>query len=355
MTRKKSGVFGRAASGLFMALVCAGIAGGDTTDLLQKRDHIIRVQSALVSVPVFVTDAQGRYLPGLARGEFMLYEDGSRKEIAFFAATTEPIHVALLLDTSKSTITVLDRIRKAASRFVKQLRPADAAMVVSFDDEIKILSSMTSDHQALERAVRRASVGERPYTRLRDALAETLEGPFGSVPGRKAIVLLSDGQDTGSATSPAGLMELLDESHTVVYSIHYSVDPREMMKKLFGVSSRMPGRRGRADGSLPSWLEYQEAGAELLRSLSEGSSGSFYPSDVRRLDQVFSKIAGEMRQQYLLGFYPEESKLDGSIRSIDVAVTLPGAQVRARKSYRAALRAPAIAPGPPERRHEPVP
>src|SRR3954463_7153267 len=116
----------------------------------------IKLKATLVNVPVIVSDREGRYLGGLRAEDFTLYNDHVKQNIAVFEATEEPLNVALLLDTSKSTRDVLDDIKDAAMNFIKRLRPQGRAMIVSFDYDVHELSKLTADRRALERAVKDA-------------------------------------------------------------------------------------------------------------------------------------------------------------------------------------------------------
>jgi len=113
------------------------------------------------------------------------------------------------------------------------------------------------------------------------------------------------------------------------------VDPRQLMKELFG-SSRLPKpAAGPRDGAQDPWQQREEESAAFLERVSELSAGRFYKSDVTELDRAFNQISGDLRSQYLLGFYPDQSKLDGRMHSLDVRVTPPDAFVRNRRNYRA--------------------
>lgn len=311
---------------ILAALVMAGAA-------LRAQDkppgQAIRVQTTLVNVPAIVTDARGRYVPDLEAGDFILYEDDVPRPIALFAATQEPIHVALMLDTSRSTATVLGKIRKAAADFLSQLRPQDQAMIVAFDYEVRVLSRLKRDLVQLREDVRRAEVASNPGTKLRDALYEVATGALASVQGRKAIVLLSDGQDVGSRIAREELLAAVAGWDTVIYPLHYTVDPQELMKKLFGISSRMPTAGDR------TWRDYERQGREFLKRLAEESAGRLRSSDAGALEKVFRQVTEELRHQYLLSFYPDPSKLDGEQHRLRVEVKRPGLQVRARPGYRA--------------------
>ena len=156
---------------------------------------IIKVDSNLVSVPVIVSDRQGHYIARLSAERFKLYDNALLQKIAFFDNAEEPLNVALLLDTSRSTQGVIDDIRKAAQNFLKDLGPQDRAMIVSFDYAVHRLSPLTNDRKVLEKAIKKAEVGEYLGTTLNDAVREIAEKDFKPIKGRKAIILLSDGKD----------------------------------------------------------------------------------------------------------------------------------------------------------------
>ena len=202
-----------------------------------------QVESALVTVPVVVRDAQGRFVNGLPPGSFKLFEDGRQVPVSLFLTSEDPVKIALLIDTSRSATTVLKKIKKAASQFLKQMRSQDLAMVASFDSEMQVLCPLSSDARELKESIKRAKSGGA-YTRMRDAIHEIVQGRFRTITGRKAIILLTDGRDQGSRMSAKELLDAVASSNTPIYSIFYSVDPRELMKELFGIPPRFGGVRG---------------------------------------------------------------------------------------------------------------
>src|SRR5215813_4698831 len=147
--------FRRTGAAIFSALICCVMCVIAAAAQTQKQDseQTFKIDTTLVSVPVIVSDRQGRYIAGLKASDFKLYEDLVKQPIAFFADTEEPINVALLLDTSKSATWALDDIKTTAKDFVKQLRPQDRAMIVSFDHETIALCELTSDRKTLGRAI----------------------------------------------------------------------------------------------------------------------------------------------------------------------------------------------------------
>lgn len=321
-------------------------------------DQTLKIETALVSVPVIVSDRQGRYISGLRASDFTLFEDRVRRQIDFFADTEEPINVALLLDTSKSTTLVLDDIKRAAKDFVKQLRPLDRAMIVTFDADEMVLCELTADHKSLERAIGKARIGERVGTKLRDAVYDVMTEEFRTVKGRKALVVLTDGKDFGSEIGEQALLESAAEADTLIYSVFYTSLPRALARTPrgdggWGNPERGPriGRRGgvfspgqrfpdpRSGGNPQRQRRAgraQERNAyavEFLRELSESSAGRYFNSEVANLKTTFEQIVEELRHQYRLGFYPMEDAAQGA-HSIRVEIARTDVVVRSRRSYR---------------------
>jgi Ca-activated chloride channel family protein len=277
-------------------------------------------------------------LIGSSASDFTLYEDRVKQPIAFFADAEEPINVALLLDTSKSATWALDDIKKTAQDFLKQLRPQDRAIIVSFDRDAIALCELTSDRKTLERAVGDAQIGERFGTKLRDAVDAVMKEEFKTVKGRKAIVLLTDGKDHGSEVDEQTLMESATEADTLIYSVFYRSLPPWLDRDRQSPRQRQDGgaRRRRRAGRIE---ERNEEAIDFLRRLSEASAGRYFSSEVSDLKQTFGQILEELRHQYRLGFYPPDHPA-GSIHAIKVEVGIeavrPDVVVRSRRSYRVA-------------------
>ncbi len=306
-------------------------------------DEVIKIETALVSVPVIVSDRQGRYVPNLTAKDFTIFEDGVEQKIEFFAATEEPLNVALLIDTSRSTTEVLDEIKDSALDFIKLLKPEDKAMIVSFDYEPHILSNLTSDREQLKRAVKRAEIGRYFGTTLHDAVFETVNKSLAGIKGRKAIILLTDGKDAGSLSSEKDLLYSLEESDTLIYTIFYETGQRPMQNRPNfprGQNRRRfprdDNRRFPRDGrQRRERVERQnEIAQDFLKKISDKTAGRFFESDNTNLKKTFRQIIEELRFQYRLGFYPSAEKSDKILHQLKVKVSVSGAVVRARNSYR---------------------
>jgi VWFA-related protein len=340
---------------LFVVFLSAGLAPVEVKaqdDKAQNPTEVIKVYSNLVSVPVIVSDRNGRYISGLKEADFKLYDNGAEQKLAYFDAAEAPLNVALLLDTSRSTEGVIDEIRKAAKDFIKDLRPQDRAMIVSFDYGVHQLSALTSDRKALERAIKDAKVGETFGTLLNDALFEVIDRDLKSVNGRKAIVLLTDGEDAGSRISEDEVLSYATESDAMIYSIYYEPSPMRLRNRPFRRGGGIFNRRGgifdgreRFPRQRRAPQDRQQRGdrralrgefaIEFLTELSEVSAGRFYESETTDLKKTFVLIAEELRNQYRLGFYPDELARDGSLHQLRVKVDKPDIAVRARTQYRA--------------------
>lgn len=327
-------------------------------------DEVVRVSAALVTVPVSVLDRDGRFIGGLGKQDFRVFEDGVEQQVAYFAPVEQPFTVALVIDTSGSTRFKLEDIQDAAIAFLDQLRPEDRVTVVSFDDEVRVLSEVTSDRAALRDAVRHTRPGQG--TRLYDAVDLVIKRQLSRVQGRKAVVLFTDGVDTSSkhASYQSTLAEA-EELDAMIYPIQYDTSDANVMSGGGGQwpgPNRYPGRR-RNPGGRPGWGDilggilggggvtigngrggggggagsspaaYERAG-EYLRRLATETGGRHHDAqDLGVLEQAFNNIAEELRRQYSLGYYPSRQSQAAEQRQIKVRVRRPNLVVRARDSY----------------------
>ena len=300
----------------------------------------IKIDTNLISVPVIVSDRNNRYVPDLKVEAFRLFDNQAEQKISYFDTGAEPLNVILMLDTSLSTSGVIDDIKKAAKSFLKELRPQDRAMIVTFDWQTQKLSALTNNRKFLEAAIKEAKVGRYPGTVLNDAVVDITTNVLQPIRGRKAIVILSDGNDRGSVTTPDALLKAESEADAMVYSIYYEPDfMRFMGPPRRGFPGRGPGpfdlgmpqRPGRGQRRPPLLME----GQFLMEQLADVTGGRFYEGETKKLKETFALIAAELRHQYRLGFYPEELQRDGSIHALQVKVNLPNVAVRSRHQYTA--------------------
>ncbi len=189
--------------------------GGETIE-----GDVLTVNTNLVSVPVRVMDRGGKNILNLQRKDFRLFENGVEQRIAYFATVDAPFTVVLLLDTSGSTEFKMEDIQNAAISFVNQLKPQDRVMVMSFDDKILTFCDPTNDRAELVQAIRQTKTGDS--TRLYDAVEQVIQQKLKSIPGRKAVVLFTDGVDTASGHATyKSTLKLVQESDAGVYVVAY--------------------------------------------------------------------------------------------------------------------------------------
>ncbi len=302
-----------------------------------QRPDVIKVNTALVTVPVVVTDRYGQFVTGLSRNDFRLQENGEPQQIASFTSAEAPFNVALLIDTSRSTRNKLGAIRKAALNFVKQLQPNDRVLIVTFDEKVNFLGDFTSDRREIERAIR--SVKSSYLTSLYDAVHLTITEKLAPIKGRKAIVALTDGVDTGSRQATyESTLELVANAGVSGYAIQYDTrnDGSSPMSPL--ALPRIPGayrfsRPIQGDTQTrnqPARDRYLIA-SEYMRAVA-ARSGALYlrAESIESSSFAFALIANELRNQYTLAYYPTNDKRDGGFRTIAVSVRSGDYSVRAR-------------------------
>lgn len=317
-------------------------------------DDVVRVDTTLVTVPVSVVDRQGRFIPNLKKEDFSLTENGVSQSIAYFEPADKPFTVALMLDTSASTHFHLSEIREAAIEFAKQLRPQDRVLVVSFNDEVLLLTEATNDMTLIESVIEvNANTGSS--TRLYDAVDLTIRERLNKIKGRKAIVLFTDGVDTSSQQADyLSTLREVEELDALIYPIQYDTTDylRAMQGSvpvtvvttqsgIFGTRSSTQTYNVPMNGgvSLPgaSKADYDRAD-HYLHSLADKTGGRVYQAnDTKQLADAFSQIAEELRRQYTLGYYPKNATTanaaDSDRRQIRVKVNQPNVAVKARDSY----------------------
>ena len=320
-----------------------------TTDEEVSEGDVVRIETNLVTVPVSVLDRQGRFIADLKRDQFKVMENGVEQKIAYFEPTEKPFTVALVLDTSGSTIFHLWEIKEAAIAFAKQLRPQDRVLVVTFDEMVMLLTEATNDLNVVTQVIQQnARTGFS--TRLYDAIDLVIKERLNKIDGRKAIVLFTDGVDTSSyqATSQTTLREV-DERDVLIYPIQY--DTTDYMAATQRPSNVTITQNSSSNWPFPSRSSSQvtysnptiqgaptkadyDFADQFLHQLADKTGGRLYQANDRtQLSNAFSRIAEELRYQYSLGYYPQTGLETGERRVIRVRVDQPNLAVRARESY----------------------
>jgi VWFA-related protein len=320
-----------------------------TTDEEVSEGDVVRIETNLVTVPVSVLDRQGRFIADLKRDQFKVMENGVEQKIAYFEPTEKPFTVALVLDTSGSTIFHLWEIKEAAIAFAKQLRPQDRVLVVTFDEMVMLLTEATNDLNVVTQVIQQnARTGFS--TRLYDAIDLVIKERLNKIDGRKAIVLFTDGVDTSSyQATPQTTLREVDERDVLIYPIQY--DTTDYMAATQRPSNVAITQNSSSNWPFPSRSSSQvtysnptiqgaptkadyEFADQFLHQLADKTGGRLYQANDRtQLSNAFSRIAEELRYQYSLGYYPQTGLETGERRVIRVRVDQPNLAVRARESY----------------------
>jgi Ca-activated chloride channel family protein len=299
-------------------------------------DEVVQVETNLVTTPVSVLDRNGRFIAGLKKKDFKIFENGVPQAVTYFQSSEQPFTVVLMIDVSPSTRYRMDEIHYAAVMFVNQLRPADQVMVVSFDQRLKILSEPTSEKQKLFAAIYKAQFGSG--TSLYDAVDYASNLDLASIPGRKAVVLFTDGVDTTSRratfeSSVAGVEEVDALFYPIRYNTQRRGDAGASLAQNYGLGALPPGivvqmGRGQSDA------EYVK-GKIYLETIAANSGGRIFEADeMTNLESAFAGVAEELRRQYSIGYYATDGGKPGDRKRIKIEVSRPvRAVVKAKSTY----------------------
>lgn len=287
-------------------------------------DDVIRVKTTLVNSPVLVIGRDGKYVPNLRREDFQVFENGVKQEIAYFAPVDNPFTVALVIDTSRSTVFNLADIQHAALAFVEKMRPRDRGVVVSFSDDFNVLTEATSDRETLRGAI--ASIRPGGGSRVYDAIDSLIE-EMNRIEGRTALILFTDGVDNDSRKATVeSTLGKAERSDTLIYPVQFSTYDR--MKSRAPAKSNVP-----AEGTGFSEHDYRRAGGYLRRLADATSTGVYPASEISDLDHAISSIVDELHNEYSLGYYSRTAGQTGEQRRVEVRVNRPQLVVRARTGY----------------------
>ena len=270
----------------------------------QQPPATFRSGAKAVSLYTTVTEA-GRLVPGLAREDFEILDNGKPQALTVFSNEVLPITVVVMLDTSGSMTGNIDTLKAGAEQFLLRLLKGDRAIVGDFNDKIQMVSPLTGDRDELIASLQDVDFGYP--TRLYDAIAEGLN-ELRDIEGRKVVLVFTDGDDTASRTRFGTVLDRAQTGEVMVYAI--GLQGQDF------INGRMV--RTRPDRS--------------LKKLAEATGGGYF--ELSRTDQLmstFTRVALELHSQYLLGFSPEAR--DGKTHKLEVRVRRPGMTARARKTY----------------------
>ena len=330
---------------LFLGSVLC-FAQGSKTQKKTDDNQTIRVAVEMVSLPVVVTDRDGKRITDLKKEDFQVFEDGVIQQIAGFGATDEPISVALALDCSGSTEQKLAMIQNAAIEFVNRLHPDDSVAILSFASDVNLLEDFSIDRDKNAYGIKETRPGG--WTVLYEAVWLALEEVLKPVQERKALVLFTDGVDTASRkASEKETLEQAKETYATIYSVYYNTEPDMYAGRsqptvggypVPGGGYPYPRTRGpiySPGGPGSTTGEYMQ-GRAYLQKLAEYSGGVVVDAlQMQDLGAAFERIATELASQYSIGYYPTNSAHDGKFRKVEVKVTRPGLIARTKKGYNA--------------------
>ncbi len=311
--------------------VLAIVAGLLAAPLLSQRpesqEPTIRVDVSVVNVLCTVRDRDGGLVANLDKSDFDIREDGKPQQILYFSRETKlPLTLGLLVDSSVSQQRLIPEERRAAAAFFEQvLTPQDAAFLVSFDVNVDLLQDITGSVDFLRQALDRIHVnsgggagsarGPFPQiqtggTHLFDAVYLAADEVLRREVGRKALILISDGQDHGSRVSRQLAIETAQRADVIVYGILFY------------------------DREFYGWGGSAYRGDRELKQMSEETGGRLFEArSDRQLHEAFEQISDELRSQYSLGYTPTNSARDGSYRRLQVRANGRAYRVQARKGY----------------------
>ena len=279
-------------------------------------DTPIKIDTLLLTMPFTVADKSGRNIAGLKKENFSILENGIEREIEYFFNEEAPMNVAILIDTSGSTEKVLDKIQKAARDFVKILRPEDKGIIVSFDYRTVFLSELTSDKTKLSKAIEQTQIAHHTGSDMNEAVFHIVNNYLDSFKGRKAIIALTDGMVIRRAVSSQQIMDIMQKSDTIFYPI--------IFKTKFYVEAVA---RAAKDNRKPMSIE-------ILEILAQETAGRIYEKEATNLKEAFQSIAEELKNQYLVGFYPKNTENGKPLGNIRLEVDRKELTVRTKKRWK---------------------
>jgi Ca-activated chloride channel family protein len=277
-----------------------------------ERDTPVRIKTDLVTLTLTVTDQYGRYVSGLTRNAFTVNDNNRDQEIVFFSDSDAPISIGILFDVSGSMSgTKIGKARTALERFIRTSHPNDEYFLIAFNTRAQLLVDRTRDGDSILRML--TLVQPKASTALYDAVYLGVERATRGSHQKRALLIISDGQDNSSRYNFNEVRRLMREADVITYAVGI-IDPVDY--------SRTEGLQGRAF-------------LEELTSVTGGKA--FFPNTDVEMDEIFERIALELRHQYSIGYIPTDFQPDGKWRRVKVRVKpprgLPRLTVRSRDGY----------------------
>jgi len=303
---------------------------------------VISVSTSEVLLPVTVRNQQGKLVTALTRKDFRVFEEGREQPLSDLALRQVPVDVVLMIDTSSSVARNIEDFRRAVEGFAQRLAADDRISLIKFDDRIELLQDWTQSRVQLRRSLRRIAPGV--FTRFNDALLLAAREQFQNAKGRHAIIVLTDGIDSGRgfASLATALRSLLEAQATVYVvsntEIERAAKREELDSLLAGPPSTVRFNQLRI-GDLREGLRVLDESERNLAQLTEATGGRLYkPASFQALDATYAEVADELRHQYALYYTPLDKTRDGRFRRVRVETADPSLKVQARIGYYAPRR-----------------
>ena len=283
----------------------------------EARTHAnIRVDTDLVLIPVTVTDPMNRFVTGLEKESFKIYEDKKEQEISAFSSEDAPLSIGVIFDCSGSMGRKLEKSREAVAQFFKLANPEDEFFLVQFNDSANLVQPFTRNLEEIQNKL--AFTQSKGRTALLDAVYLGLHEMKKAKNPRKALLLISDGGDNSSRYSEGEIRSLVKEADVQIYAIG--------IYESYGGRSRTPEELN---------------GPGLLTEIAEQTGGRQYSVDnLNELPDVASKIGVELRNQYILGYQPQNTTRDGKYRRVQVKLIQPRGMPTLRPYWKQGYYAP---------------
>jgi VWFA-related protein len=283
----------------------------------QDKNYKIVANVDLVIVHTTVVDKNGQFVSGLKQDGFKVFEDGVAQRIVSFSREDVPVSLGIVIDTSGSMRDKFDSVTKAALAFIRASNPSDEEFLIGFNDEVELLEDYTNDIDLISDDLNNTVV--TGGTALWDALYLSVQKAQAGRKPKKALILITDGEDRDSYYKLEEMAAKVQESDVQIYSVGFLNDAPE--KGIFG-----------------HWTKSEpEKAHDALQKISDETGGkAFFPKDITDIHSIVAQIAYELRNQYTISYTSTNSARDGTWRrlkvSLDSAAT-SGYKVRYRNGY----------------------
>ena len=286
-----------------------------TSPEILRNDTVLRVRSDLVLIPVTVTDKRGKAVSGLSKEQFTVFEDDAEQKITHFADEDTPASIGIIFDASDSMGPRLSKAREAVNALLSSVNPDSEFFLVTFRTWAEVIVPMTSRAGEVRTAV--AALQADGRTALLDGVSLGMAEMKHARYERKALIIISDGEDNASRWTVRELKAAVRQADVLIYSIRIT------------------------DSGGSNWSPSEQMGEALLREIAHQTGGSMFSVyKLQQLPEIAEKISGWLRHQYMLGYVPEHSAMDGTYRNVRLKITRPKGYPRLHAVWREGYYAP---------------